>query len=319
MVKLKINFKSRADHIFEKLGIDLVYLLDPSDLSLAINRLNYIFTIWDLCFYDSVEFPEVYSNREFERRERLYRLAIPKAVAVVTDSESTKQAILKKYGMAEKRVISLSFLPLNAEMILKGVGKSGFLKKHNIVGQYIFYPAQFWPHKNHIYILEGLKLLKEKYKIELHAVFTGSDKGNLHFILNKAEEFKISNLIHYLGFVDDVDILSIYAQSLALVMPTYFGPTNIPPIEAFAAGCPVLYSDLPELRRSQLSQAVLFIDLKNPESMCHGLLKIIEKSPEVSSLIANGRKIIAELTRNDQWEKLSDIFDNYALRLKCRK
>ena len=34
--------------------------------------------------------------------------------------------------------------------------------------------------------------------------------------------------IHYLGYVPDDDMSGLYAEAAALVMPTFFGPTNIP-------------------------------------------------------------------------------------------
>ena len=319
--KVGIKRESKLDRIFKKHDIDLVYFLSPSDLALALNRYNYIFTLWDLCFLDAPEFPEVYTNREFERREKLYRLAIPKAVSVITDSEVTRNIIIEKYGAARERVVYLPFLPLNTENILKGEYKQGDIdinKKYNISGRYIFYPAQFWPHKNHIYILEGLKLLKEKYKVEIHAVFSGSDKGNLRFILNKAKELGLGNLIHYIGFVADAQLPYLYQQALALVMPTYFGPTNIPPLEAFAAGCPVLYSDLPGARQ-EVSGCAILLKLDNPASLCQALLDILKGGPEIKALIDNGRKKIELLQKQDPWVRLKEIFDAYELKLKARK
>lgn len=316
--KAKIKLESKMDKIFKKYKVDLAYFLSPTELALALNCYNYIFTVWDLCFLDHPEFPEVYINREFERREKLYRLAVTKAVAVVTDSEFTRNNIIKRYIIAENRVISLPFLPLNAAGISKQNYENNFInikKKHNIGGNYIFYPAQFWPHKNHIYILDGLKLLKEKYNLKIHAVFSGSDKGNLSFILRKAKELGIDNQIHYIGFVEDKEFPYLYAQAIALVMPTYFGPTNIPPLEAFSMDCPVLYPDLPGLR-DQVKGAALLLDLNNPDTMCQGLLKIIENAPEVKTLIENGRKKLESLIPDSGWEKLSSIFENYILKLK---
>ncbi|MFH1442332.1 MAG: glycosyltransferase family 1 protein [Candidatus Omnitrophota bacterium] len=318
--KAKIKLESKLDRIFKKYKVDLAYFLSPTDLTLALNYYNYIFTVWDLCFFDYPEFPEVYINREFERRETLYRLAITKAVAVVTDSEFTKSNIIKRYAIAENRVISLPFLPSNAAGISKKAYDSNFIdikKKYNIDDKYIFYPAQFWPHKNHIYILDGLKLLKEKYNLKIHAVFSGSDKGNLSFILRKAKEFGIDNQIHYIGFIEDKELPYLYAQALALVMPTYFGPTNIPPLEAFSMGCPVLYSDLPGLK-DQVKGAALLLGLNNPDTMCQGLLKILNNSPEINLFIENGRKKAESLMNDSGWEKLSNIFEDYILKLKTR-
>lgn len=321
--KLKIKFASKFDKIIKKHNIDLAYFLSPADMALVLNCYNYIFTVLDLCFLDYPEFPEVYINREFERRERLYSLAIAKAVAVITDSEFTKSKITKRYAVAESRIVSLPYLPSEAVNITDQAYKQNFIdvnKKYNINGKYIFYPAQFWPHKNHIYILEGLKLLKEKYKILLSAVFSGSDKNNLHFVLKKAEEFGIGNQVHCIGFVEDGELPYLYAQALALVMPTYFGPTNIPPLEAFVMGCPVLYSDLPGLRE-QVKDAALLLDLQDPESMCRQLMKVIEKSPEISTLTANGKRKIESLMlmQKKYIEELKSVLDDYSLKLKTWK
>ena len=249
----------------------------------------------------------------------MYRLAITKAVAIITDSEFTKKSIIKKYGAKEDRVVSLPFLPSNVLGISEQIYRQDFIdinKRYNINGRYIFYPAQLWPHKNHIYILDGLKLLKEKYNTKINAVFSGSGKGNLSFISEKAKEFGIADQVHYIGFVEDKELPYLYKQALALVMPTYFGPTNIPPLEAFAMGCPVLYSDLPGLRE-QVEGSAMLLDLNNPDSMCRELLKIIENSPEISVMIKNGKGKIESLLKQDRWGALKVIFDDYLIRTKC--
>lgn len=319
--KAKMRLELKLDRIFKRHNIDLVYFLSPTDLALSMNCYNYIFTVWDLCTLDSMEFPEIYINRQFERIDRLYRLATIKAIAVITDSEFTKGNIVNRYGVEENKIIPLPFLPSNAVNISKEAYHKNFVdinKKYSIDGKFIFYPAQFWPHKNHIYILDGLKLLKEKYKVKIHAVFAGSNKGNLSFVLKNVSELGLADQVHYIGFVEDKELPYLYAQALALVMPTYFGPTNIPPLEAFVMGCPVLYSDLPGLR-DQVKDAALLLDLKNPDSMCQGLLKVIEKSPEINALVENGKEKIEFLEKINYIDKLKNIFDDYSLKLKTWK
>ena len=60
---------------------------------------------------------------------------------------------------------------------------------HSIFGydlpkKFFFYPAQYWPHKNHIYLVDGLEVALKELKFEISAVFCGSDKGNLNFVQN---------------------------------------------------------------------------------------------------------------------------------------
>ena len=59
-------------------------------------------------------------------------------------------------------------------------------------------------------------------------------------------------------------LIEIYINSFALVI-TYFGPTNLPPIEAFKLGVQFL-SDFKEMRE-QMGDAAIFIDIYNPKSL----------------------------------------------------
>ena len=53
----------------------------------------------------------------------------------------------------------------------------------------------------------------------------------------------------------------LYSQAFALVMPTYFGPTNMPPLEAFKFKIPVLYSNIKGLKE-QVEDVNIALDLK---------------------------------------------------------
>jgi glycosyltransferase involved in cell wall biosynthesis len=46
------------------------------------------------------------------------------------------------------------------------------------------------------------------------------------------------------GYVPNEDMVPLYAAARRLVFLTFFGPTNIPILEAWAHGCPVLTSDI---------------------------------------------------------------------------
>ena len=76
--------------------------------------------------------------------------------------------------------------------------------------------------------MEGLKRLEELHGHKLGAVFSGGDKGNLEFVKKKAEELGLSDRVRFAGFVPEDQMPYLYRQSVALVMPTYFGPTNLP-------------------------------------------------------------------------------------------
>lgn len=307
----KFKFKTYFENQVSQYGIDLVYFLAPSKYALDLTQYNYVYTLWDMCHRDMNEFPEVNFNREFELREILYKKVTSKAIATIVESELGAMNLSKRYGIDSNRVYSASLYPsLNTI-------HSGYIdikKKYSIDTDYIYYPAQFWAHKNHVYIIDALVVLNLQ-GIKLTAVFSGSDKGNLTHVLNYAKKTGIENLIKYIGFAPNEELYHLYQQSLALVMPTYFGPTNIPPLEAFSIGTPVIYSDLEGLRE-QVGDAALLCDLKNPNNLAKHLKNLLESIGLRKDLISKGKNRLKELSKSDIIDILSEIFDDYAIKLK---
>ena len=307
-------FKTTAfDLILKPFDIDLIFFMSPNNLATRTKEYNYIFRVWDLNHRDMSEFPEVRKDGVFESRECLYRSTLTKAIKIFTDCEQGKKWIEYRYGIDSNRVDVLPYLVSNSVKISQADYEKNYLDikaKYELADNYIYYPAQFWSHKNHVYILKGLKFLKEKHNKKIHALFSGSDKGNLAFVLAKAEELGVKDQVHYLGFVDNEEIPYLYKQSLALVMPTYLGPTNIPPLEAFALEVPVLYSNKAELWPF-VEKAALPLDLLDPTSMAENLLKVINNDPEVKQIVTEGAKKLAGWTDEHFWQKLQAILDEY--------
>ncbi len=311
----KVNLVCDFEKHLEQEDIDLVYFLQPSGLALDLLKHNYIITVWDLCHRDHPEFPEVNFNKEFERREFFYTRALKKAVAIISDSETGKNNIIRRYGIDPDRVYVLPFLPSTNIYTKNDINVK---EKYGITTEYyIYYPAQFWAHKNHVYIIDSIALLKNK-GIYLTAVFSGSDKGNLNHVLEYAKKKGVIDLIKYIGFAPDEDIYSLYKNALALVMPTYFGPTNIPPLEAFAIGTPVIYPDLPGLKE-QVGDAALLVDLKNPKTLATHLENLMNSEKLRQELIEKGKKRLVEINSVDRVSVLESIFLDYEVKMKCWK
>ena len=51
--------------------------------------------------------------------------------------------------------------------------------------------------------MRAIKILREQKNIDIDVIFSGSPEGNLRYILDKAKEFRIDDLIHHIGFVSN--------------------------------------------------------------------------------------------------------------------
>jgi glycosyltransferase involved in cell wall biosynthesis len=316
-----VNLIWKMNHMekfLDKLDINLLYFTSPSELPRFTDRFNFIYTVWDLSHRDEVEFPEIRENRVFERREKKYNAILPRATAILVDSKLGKTHVIQRYGIDSSRIIVMPFSPaLGTNQLIKEYEKDyiDIKLKYKLDFDYIYYPAQLWAHKNHIYILESLKLLEQNYSIKIGAIFSGSDKGNLNYIKLVTENLGLTNRVIFAGFVSNSEIPFLYKQAIALVMPTYFGPTNLPPLEAFKLNVPVVYSDIPGAK-NQLGEAALYCDLSDPISCVENLYKIYSDPLVKDKLVNDGRKVLSKLRDKDRIKVLSTILKSYNNKIK---
>lgn len=303
------------DSRLSALNIDIAVFNARTATALRLAEHPFVYTVWDLCHRDHPEFPEVFANREFERREQLLQALLPKAVAVIADSSFGASKIAAWYGVDPARITVIPFLPSAAvRRYVAGDGAAtpdAVRQRFGLARPYVFYPAQSWPHKNHLYILEALAALKARHGTRVDAAFCGSDKGNTDYLLAQARVLGVADQIHMLGFVEDEDIPALYDGALALTMPSYFGPTNLPPVEAAAIGCPVIYADQPTFR-AQMGDGALYCDLADPESLAghlHDLLTMPDLGPRLTT---NARAHIGTMDEDTYRQRLSAIFTAYA-------
>ena len=193
---------------------------------------------------------------------------------------------------------------------------SKFSRGHRLSPGYLFYPAQFWPHKNHVALLQALRILKDEHGIVRPLVLVGSDKGNLDFIRNVAEQLGVAAQMHLPGFVSQQELIALYRNALALTYVSYFGPENLPPLEAFALGCPVVAADV-DGAAEQLADAALRISPESPQQIAAAIKKLIDQPALRAALIDRGKKRALRFTGPDFVRGMFGIFDELSAARSC--
>jgi len=225
-----------------------------------------------------------------------------------------KENLIRRYGLDEQRVHWLALSPALRNPNQDNHDFDPYIAASiPIHSSYIFYPAQFWAHKNHSLIIEALAYLRKIKQIDVYAVFCGSDCGNLNIILEMAKQRGVSDLIKYMGFVPDENMNSYYRKSLALVMPSYFGPSNMPPLEAFALEVPVVVSDLPGIR-DQVGNAALLVSPDNFQDLGAIILRLLKEPVLRKGLSLNGKVRLKEFSNAKRISKLLKIINGYKIK-----
>lgn len=261
--------------------------------------------IHDLMHRYEPHFPEAVSWWEYRNRERNFSSMCRWSKGVLVDSELGRRHVADCYGLPLERSHALPFIA-PSYMYREGC-PPGFDDRYQLPAKFIFYPAQFWEHKNHKRLLRAVHSLKAELP-DLKLVLAGSKKGAFESVLKLIQELGLVEDVPLLGYVPDEDMPELYRRARALVMPTFYGPTNIPPLEAFVAGCPVAISGtyaMPE----QSGDAALYFEPTSVEQMAECIRRLWTDDELCATLIANGKR------RNESWgqrqfnERLLQIID----------
>jgi len=163
------------------------------------------------------------------------------------------------------------------------------LDRLDVPQPYVFYPAQFWPHKNHANLLAAVRLLRDEYDLRIGLVLVGSDKGNRAYVDQLIDRGNLADQVCLPGFVSQDELLTLYRNALALTYVTHFGPENLPPLEAFAAGCPVIASNVSG-SSEQLADAVVPVDPCQPQEIATAIHRLHTDPDLRTQLITRGRE-----------------------------
>src|SRR5579859_1283051 len=159
---------------------DVAWFLFPFARPVSV---PYFATVWDLEHRKQPYFPEVSTaGTTWEQRDRAYQSVLPRAARVITGTQAGKNEIVFYYRIRPENVRVVPF-PVSYDYHGAAANShSTALNKYNIRNAYVIYPAQFWPHKNHVNLLLALQHLNSDSKNPLDLVLTGTDKGNLSHV-----------------------------------------------------------------------------------------------------------------------------------------
>jgi glycosyltransferase involved in cell wall biosynthesis len=311
---------------FRQFQIDLAVYPYAQSMSFEA-KIPYVMAVHDLQHRLQPEFPEVSANGEWEWREYLFRNGTRSATLILADSDVGREDILNCYGpcgVAPDRVRILPYLPASHLAAAVSEGERQRVRTiYHLPERYLFYPAQFWPHKNHTRIVQALGLIKEEHGTDVPIVFCGSHTGELRErtyqdVMSTASHLGLEADVRFAGYVPDEDMSGLYADAVALVMPTFFGPTNIPVLEAWAYGCPVLTSDIRGIRE-QVGDAGVLVDPRSIESIADGIYRLWTGDTLAETLVRRGHQRLSEYTPADYRQRLIHILEDAKVRARPQK
>ena len=286
--------RNSFEKYFLDMSIDIIFVMSPSHKSLYITSIPIVSNVWDLAHREWPEFKEAGGLGEWLLREEIFSHILSRSFRIITNSTYLRSELLRIYGLYDYKIKILPLCPQN-DLPSSALPDHSEYCGFTHLKPYVIYPAKFWQHKNHCYILEALAMLRDIDNIHISAIFVGNNAGTEDGLSRIREFIKTRDLDSQVAIFTDFSweqLKLCYQNSLALVMPTYFGPTNIPVLEAFQLGVPVIYSDLPGFQE-EYGNACTYVDLSDPSSLRLALLTLYKEAGQSFAGVQSGHNFLS--------------------------
>lgn len=283
----------RSDGVVEAAGVEVVHFPFQGAFMTDVPS---IYHPHDL---QHIHLPEMFTARERRARDKLYRVHCQRASLVPVASEWIGRDVIEQYGLPSDKVV---VVPLAPAVQAAPTNPEQVRSRYRLPGSFLLYPAQTWPHKNHLRLIEALSLLHGSGR-KVGLVCPGKKTSHLGEILRRVEELGLSSFVSFPGFVPDADLAALYRLAAGAVVPSLFEAASFPIWEAFAAGVPVAASNATSLPE-QIGDAGLVFDGNDPRSMAMRLESLLGDAALRATLIERGRRRVEKY----QWARTARHF-----------
>jgi glycosyltransferase involved in cell wall biosynthesis len=288
-VQKYLRLTSHFEKSLIKIGANFLVFATQSSTPAVISKTIFASQVHDIAYLEYPEFSESSNYGESRIKLRYLEIVTRASSLVITESISLKNSVIDRFDLNPKRVLAI---PHSVPKDIISSTSAPMTSKPKFQNGEVFYlyPAQFWNHKNHRVIVLALKKLHQASKMA-HVVFVGQDQGLLEPVKKLVMKMGLQDYVHFMGFQSRSELIELYRNCVALVMTTYFGPTNVPPMEAWSLGVPVIYS---QHLSEDLGDSVIPVDVDSIESVANGMQIVLEEVYR-ERLINQGRLMLERL------------------------
>ena len=251
---------------FERLVPEAELYHATEHLLLPLKRVPTVLTVHDLIYH---LFPEHHKPLNYWFLNRAMPLFVQRAKAVIAVSESTKQDLIRCYGVHSDKITVVHeaaaphFCPASPGAIVSARARYGLPER------FILTVGTIEPRKNLSRLLDALQRLRKKGD-NARLVVVGSKGWLYEGFFHHLEELQLGDAVLLPGYVPDADLPAVYSAARVFVLPSLYEGFGLSVLEAMACGTAVVCSrtsSLPEVG----GDAARYFDPTDVEEMAEAI------------------------------------------------
>ncbi|NKL03201.1 glycosyltransferase [Rhizobium leguminosarum bv. viciae] len=227
--------------------------------------------------------PHLFSRVGYWKRDIGFRIQILGKREIMLSSEDSRIACEHFYPSSRGRTHVARFAVQPKGVIAPSAARA-LADKYELPERYIFLPNQFWQHKNHLLVVEALKILHRRGQ-EVTIVASGSqcdprDPSYFPRVRAAIDSSGLSSNFILLGLIPYRDLAPLAVASMALLNPSLFEGWSTTVEEALSWGVPLILSDL-DVNREQAGEAAVYFDRYDAHALADALASATPSSPDI--------------------------------------
>jgi glycosyltransferase involved in cell wall biosynthesis len=240
------------------------------------------------------------------RHRLLLNLTVPAAMRsaarVITDSESSRQDILRVYHLPPEKLVTTllgvpeEFRPAEWQESARQIAKERF----GLERPFVLAVGVLQPRKNLRLLAEAFGKAKTAHKLPHQLALVGkagwgAEHEALREVAARGGGPEAAEAVVFPGYVEDAALPILYQACEVFAHPALYEGFGIPPVEAMACGAPVLVSDAPAMPEV-CGEAALVLPATNVDAWAEGLARVLCDADLRRDLAARGPRHAARYT-----------------------
>jgi glycosyltransferase involved in cell wall biosynthesis len=252
-------------------------LFSPAYTSPLRCRVPIVLVVHDVSF---AAHPEWFPWREGLRRRTLTRLAARRAARVITESDFSKREITRHLGVPSPRI----------EVIYLGASVLHVTRpKDQPRSPLVLYVGSLFNRRHVPELIEGFRQLADRSP-EARLEIVGDNRTTPRIDPDQLiAAAGLSGRARWRSYIQDADLASLYRTASAFAFLSDYEGFGLTPLEAMAAGIPVVVLDTP-IAREIYGPAALYVERPEPGRIADVLSRLLAPSDERAGLIDAGRR-----------------------------
>jgi glycosyltransferase involved in cell wall biosynthesis len=162
----------------------------------------------------------------------------------------------------------------------------------------IIFPANYWPHKDHITFLKAIASLKNEFQLEVFC--TGSTFGKDAELDSILAHMGLDN-VQFLGYLTRAELIELYKSSHVVISCSMYESSSLPILEGAVLGCiPIASNIAPHVEMSERLTLELF-ELGNSSDLESALREVFGRITKADNQVFN---VNAIAVKDMSWESL---------------